>query len=143
MKRSGQNAYGIVLYAILLGGAFTFVNGLGLVATQLVDAGAPGINQIAPAANCGVSASGLALNCKDASNLGVSSDIASTVFTFGYFVWSFIRAVPLMVQGIGVPGSLASIYFGSGIGIVVNAGFFTILAFWAWELVGNRNTRPE
>jgi hypothetical protein len=148
-KRRGQNAYGVVLYAVLLGAAFTLVNDFGVAATQLVNPNAPNINNIAPAANCGVSASGLSLNCSCpnggvcGSNLGVSSTIAATVFTFGYFVWSFIKAFPVMLMGMLVPGSIATAYFGSGIGIVVNAGFFLLLAFWAWEIVGNRNTRPE
>ena len=138
-----MNAVGTVLFCILIGASFSFVNGLGLYATQLANPGAPGLSDVATAANCGVSASGLALNCSGATNLGIPSSIASTVLTFGDFFWAFVKAIPLMVEGLAVPGSLAQIYFGSGLGVVVNLGYFAMLSFFIWEIVGNRNTRPE
>lgn len=136
-----MNTTGIVMWAIIFGASVSFVNGLGLTATALANPGAPSAKQLTPNLDvCGSSASGLPLNC----NTAAPSDVLTAGFySLGYFLSAFVQAVPLMVQGIGVPGSLASIYFGSGLGIVVNVGMFFLIALWTWAFVANRDTKPE
>lgn len=131
-----MNTAGVVLWCILIGGAFVFVNGLGMWATALVSPGAPSVTQLAPnLAPCGKSSAGLPLNC----NTNAPTDIVGAGFySLGYFLGAFLQAIPLMVQGALVPGSIASLYFGSGIGEVVNAGMFFLIAMWTWAFVANR-----
>ena len=136
-----MNAYGIVIFSVLLGASFTFVNGIGLFSTQLMNTGGPTIQQIGKSANVQVSASGLPLNFS--SNLGVTPTTLTTTLTFGFFYWVFVQAMPVMISGLGVPGSITSLYFGSGLGYIVNAGMLLVIALFVWEVVGNRNTRPE
>lgn len=144
-----MNAEGIVLYCIILGASFSFVNGMGLAATAIsnpiactgpnpsslcVDSLAPNLQ------SCGSSAAGLPLNC----NVQAPSDILSGgFFSLGYFLGAFTQAIPIMIAGITVPGSIVRIYFGSGLGVVVNAGLFFVLALWSWKFVANRPTNPE
>ena len=137
-----MNIQGIVLFCIIFGAAVSFVNGLGMFAVALANPNAPDAQAIQTSANCvSYSSSGICL--KYSTDVGAPNSITSPIYTFGYFLWSFVQAIPLMAQGALVPGSVAAIYFGSGIGPLVNVGMFALLAFWTWEMVGNRRNVPE
>jgi hypothetical protein len=136
------NVQGIVLWGVLMGASFAFVNGMGLFSVALANPNAPGAAAIQQSANC-VSVSSAGICTQYSSDVGAPNSILSPIYTFGYFLWSFVQAIPIMAAGILVPGSIANIFFGSGIGVVVNAGVFLLFAFWAWYMVGNRPNEPE
>jgi len=133
-----MNLAGIVVWGILVGSSFTFVNGLGLFATSLNSPGAPSVNAALIDSSCKVTALGIPYDCT--GNTNAPGGAVSTIFTFGNFIWSFTQAIPTIMAGALVPGTLANTWFG-GIGVVVNAAMLVIFALWAWAVVGNR--RPD
>ena len=126
---------GIVIWGILVGSSFTFVNGIGLFAVAVSSPGGPGVDAALVNSTCKISASGIPYNCT--GNVNAPGSGVSTIFTFGYFLWSFVQAIPTIMEGALVPGSLAQQWFG-GVGVVVNAAMLLLAAFWAWAVVGNR-----
>jgi hypothetical protein len=140
------NAAGIVVYVVALGAAFTIVNGTGLFLYQLTNPGVPSAaTTLAQNFSCGVSAAGLPYNCQNVG-VGATPNIVSTIFTFGDFFWAFISAFPIMLGSIGVPGSIAALYFGSTIGAGTTAVFMLIFIMWIWGFIGARGgtqTAPE
>lgn len=131
-----MNMAGIVVWCVVMGAAFTFVNGLGLFAVTLANPGAPSVSGALIDSSCKVSAAGLPYNCT--GNVNSPGSVVGTVFTFGYFLWSFVQAIPTIAAGALVPGTLAFQWFG-GIGLVVNAVLLILFALWAWSVVGNRH----
>jgi len=132
-----MNVQGIVLFCILFGASVTLVNGLGMFATALANPNAPGAVALQSASGTCSQWTSAGICLQTNTNVGGPNSIASPIYTFGFFLWSFVQAVPLMVQGALVPGSVASIYFG-GVGAVVNVGMLFLLSLWAWYVVGNR-----
>ena len=139
-KRRAMNVAGVVLWVTLIGAAFTFVNVVGIFSTQLNSPSVTGngsTDAVLLAEGCKLTVTDIPYNCP--GNTNAPADALSTIYTFGNFMWSFVSAVPAMLAGILVPGTLANQWFGSGIGVVVNAGMVMLFVFWGWSVVGNRH----
>ena len=139
-KRRGMNVAGIFVWVTLIGATFTFVNGLAIFTSQptspaVTGKGSP--DAVLLAEGCKISASGIPYNCPGDTNAPASA--LSTIYTFGNFMWSFVSALPAILASILVPGTLANQWFGSGIGVMVNAGLVVMFILWGWSVVGNRH----
>ena len=134
-KRRAMSLVGIVMWSMLVGGAFTFVNGLGLFATYLASPDAPSVSAALQDTSCKIAASGIPYNCT--GNVNAPGSDISSIYTFGYFLWSFVQAIPTIMAGALTPGSLAQQWFGP-VGLLINIGMLTLFALFAWSVVGNR-----
>lgn len=125
---------------MVLVAAFGFVSTLGLSSQNPVVDNTLNMTAFYKAGNCQMTASGLPGKCN--SDLGVSIASAPTVFTFGFFVWVLNQMITVIPNGIATLGNYVTYYFGP-VGAVAAAGLGVVMVFTIWEIVGNRNTRPE